>query len=1103
MGSQPAQPAARSGSGAPRLALLGAPGLVDADGSPVALPAKAIALLAYLALEHDQSHPRRALAELLWPGPDDVKARRNLRLTLFRLREALGGTVEWLEATRDHVQVVIGGARGLRVDVLDLMAGEQFPGGQPLTMTAPDGCPDYSVWLAGWRERVAVAWIGRARAAGEAALATNRPREAERLGRMIIDADPLEEVGHELVIRAHLLADHPDDARQHLDTYTDLLQSDLGITPAPGLRALIADARAGAGDASDSAGSRAKETTADLDPDVPLAVMPLPAPLTSFHGRRVEMQELGTTIRSRSARLLSVVGPGGMGKTRLCLEVARSHGRYFQEGAAFIALDGVADLADVPLVIATALGLDRVAVAPDPLAALTERLVEREILLVIDNAEHLLSATSGGPGIGALLAGLLTACPHLVCLVSSRQALRINGEDVTALGGLSHPAAPMSGEGPELSADAPLAVPAIEAFDAVRLLVDRLHRVDKGIRLDSETAPLIVETCQRVEGMPLGLELAASAVRDVPLSAVVATLRDSPEQLSPVIEGTPARHAELSAVYRYSVERLSADDQALLPKLAVFAPGFDAEAAARVAGATPGALARLCHASLLSRNTDGRYRMHVLLRQIAGRDTDAEVHDAHAAHYLDVLSGVAEASRGAGAAKAFAQLHADRPNHLEAWRHAVERGRVERLVSASTGLMTWAITSGEVPRAAEMLQEARAIATDPVDVATLLLREATAWKPRSKSLSTLEPMIHEALALIEDSDGVASLRGRLHMFLAMCTTQTDAPPEHADRLTRTAGLLAEESEDWGLLGFVNYRQAGDAIDRNDVEEGERLMRRAIDIFESSGNLRGLAIARKGLSWLHLETFHLWDAHETCVAALKDFEQLGNRLGVMFSEEIIGEALARLGSFDRAVPILERALASGREMGATGHRAYTLATLGMALRGAGEHDEAERVFADAVETARTRRQAEWLRYALFPWTRILLEEGRLVQAELCARELVESVEQATAPTTLLAARALLARVLLAAGNLDEAVGHAELAFRAIETPSDGRLALVAALDTAVECATVLRAGGREEDAETVWVMGATTLNQLATSIPDPTIRAGLLALPSSRALTGAG
>ena len=139
---------------------------------------------------------------------------------------------------------------------------------------------------------------------------------------------------------------------------------------------------------------------------------------------------------------------------------------------------------------------------------------------------------------------------------------------------------------------------------------------------------------------------------------------------------------------------------------------------------------------------------------------------------------------------------------------------------------------------------------------------------------------------------------------------------------------------------------------------------------------------------------------------------------------------------------------------------------MALRGAGEHDEAERVFADAVETARTRRQAEWLRYALFPWTRILLEEGRLVQAELCARELVESVEQATAPTTLLAARALLARVLLAAGNLDEAVGHAELAFRAIETRSDGRPALVAALDTAVGCATVLRAGGREEDAETL-------------------------------------
>lgn len=1099
--------------------MLGRTRLMGTSGEEVKLPAKAIALLAHLALEHGQRHPRRQLAELLWPGKEPDAARRNLRLTLHRVRDAVQrqdghGPDGWLDSDRETVRVLIRqpasardprAAAGLSCDVLDLLDGRPTTATGEIGLTAPEDCGEYSLWLASWKERVAVAWRGRLHAEGETALTDGRHGEAERIARVLVRAAELDESGHELLMRVLLAAGRPDEALRCFDNYAATMRRELGVGPGEQLQHLLEEAHGN--------GNR-RGRVPELDPDVPLSTDPIPVPLTSFHGRQKELRELGDALRSRGARILSVIGPGGMGKTRLCLEVARTAGRYFQEGAALVRLDDVTDVGDVPFAIASSLGLTRVATAADPLAALTDCLVEREVLLVLDNAEHLLAASGDqpakpsqdGPGLEATLVTLVEACPHVASLVSSRRPLGIPGEARTHLQGLSYPPrAPRSGS-PDPGT--------VEGFDAVRMLVDRLHRVDKRLKFQTETAAEIVEVCQLVEGMPLGLELVASAVRDEPLTQVAARLRSRPDDVAPVVDGTPARHADLGAVYRYSVALLEPADQALLPKLSVFAARFDAGAAADITGATPTSLARLCQASLLSRDADGRYRMHVMLRQMASRDLQLRVRDAHAAHYLGVLAGVAEASRGPAAAKTFDALRADRANHLEAWQHAIDRGWADRLVAASDGLMAWAIASGEVPQVATLLRSAREVCTDPVDVATMLLREVTALRPTVEDFGSLVPPAEEALDLIAalDADAlgeyarrnVVSLRGRLHLFIATCRNVTDDPPDEVARLALRAGREADESGDAGLQGFVLYHRAGEALGRDAVDEAAQLMRHAIDVFESSDNLRGLAIARKGLAWTQLDSFQPWHAYETSRAALEDFRLLGNALGQVYVHEIVAEALTRLGSFRLAVPLLERALADARQLGATGHRAFSFTLMGMALWGAGDVDRARATFSDAVQIARSSDRADWLRFALAPWTRFLIDQGHVVQAELCARELLRSAESADAPITLLSARALLARVLVDRGDLTEAATLAQQAADALQPRADGTLRLVDALDTAAECATALDAAGRGAEASRVWALGHATMRQVAESITVPEFRTRFLDdLPACRVIQQAG
>jgi predicted ATPase len=294
----------------------------------------------------------------------------------------------------------------------------------------------------------------------------------------------------------------------------------------------------------------------------------LPAPLTAFVGRERELAGLRALLARRDVRLLTVTGPGGVGKTRLTIEAAREIADGFAAGARFVPLAPLGSPDLVLPTIARTLGIGE-SRPGEILRDLTEQLASTELLLVLDNVEHLLAA---GPDLALLLA----FCPALTLLVTSRAALRVSGEHEFAA-----PPLPLPVEIGTWTFEQ------IAASDAVRLFVERAEAVQAGFRLTPANAWDVAEICRRLDGLPLAIELAAARVKVLPPRALLARL----ERRLPLLTGgprdAPARLRTMRDAVGWSYDLLDADEQRVFRQLAVFVGGFTLDAAIDIAGDGP------------------------------------------------------------------------------------------------------------------------------------------------------------------------------------------------------------------------------------------------------------------------------------------------------------------------------------------------------------------------------------------------------------------------------------------------------------------------------------------------------------------------------------
>lgn len=348
----------------------------------------------------------------------------------------------------------------------------------------------------------------------------------------------------------------------------------------------------------------------------------LPSASTPLVGRETELASIAQLLADPACRLVTLVGPGGIGKTRLALQLAANLQEHFSHGVYYVGLTSLTDPALLAQTIASAVACP-VHGAAEPRVELVQWLRQRQLLIVMDNLEHLLDGVD-------LLAEILQHVPGVRLVTTSRERLNLQGEWLFEVQGLPVPA--LSGAG-------------LEESSAAQLFLQSAQRARVGFMPSAQDRSAIARICRLVDGMPLAIELAAGWVRMLSCTEIADEIERDLHFLASTARDIPARHRSITAVFDQSWSLLEPRERSVLSRLAVFRGGFDRDAAEKVAGATPAVLSSLVSQSLVRRAGPHRYDLHELVRQYCGErlhETTAAV-EVHLAHALAVRDLVVEA----------------------------------------------------------------------------------------------------------------------------------------------------------------------------------------------------------------------------------------------------------------------------------------------------------------------------------------------------------------------------------------------------------------------------------------------------------------------------
>ena len=814
---------------------------VCAGGSPLPLGGtKPRALLAMLALHANQPVSAERLAVALWGEEVPPSAVKTVQVYVARLRKVLGDP--------DALVTTPAGYR-LRVRPGELDA-ERF---EREVAAARQALEDGGAQQAASQLREALdQWRGPPLA--ELASAPFAPAETARLEEqrlaalgLRVDADLAAGRHAELVGELQqLTARHPWREQLHaqlmlalyrsgrqaeaLEAYRharDVLVAELGLEPGAELRQL-----------HEAILAHDPALAAPAEPGTAPLHRVLPTPPNRTIGREHELTAVSARVRAEPVRLLTLTGPGGVGKTRLAIEVARAVEADFGGGAAFVSLAAVQRAEEVPAAIAGALEITLMA-GESPADAVERYLAERQLLLVADNFEHVLDAAS-------FVAGWLDACPALTVLATSREPLALAAEE-------RFPVAP------------------IAADDAVTLFAERASGIDPGFALDERSADAVAEICRRLDGLPLAIELAAARCGLLSPAELAERLGDALGALGEGARDAPARQRTLRTTIGWSHDLLSEDEQAAFAHFAVFAGAPDLEAAETITGAGLDTLDRLLAKSLLVRRRAARSttRLAMLdtirafaIERLAVRSDGDAVRERHVRHHLAVAErhGSDRALWGSGHRAHLAELDAGiddlhaamgwavgRPGGHEALRlcsalswywlardrltdaiewseqalslpgaddHPVLRARVLCLLAA--GL--WGL--GRAPEQPPVLAEAEAVArahAEPVQLARVL-ENLSVFASGAGHFDLGDALADEALSLAGSDVWTAAMAARASVLAAGDGPQLHERADRAVSLLERAGnhfhlasMLASAA--YGTLGEGNYAAARAYIER--------------------------------------------------------------------------------------------------------------------------------------------------------------------------------------------------------------------------------------------------------------------------------------------------
>lgn len=908
------------------------------DGEPLTCvnSPRTQSLLAYLILHRTAPQSRQQIAFLLWPDLSEARARSNLRYQLHLLRRALPDPDSFLQADELTLQwradapfksdvaafeafLVQADAAERRGNSREMHAALQAANNTYKGDLLPS-C--YDDWIVGERERLRQATTQALERLTRLFEEAQDYREALTVAQRLLRYDPLHESTYRSLMRIHSALGDKVSALSTFRKCAAILRAELDVEPSQPTRELYDRLLVGE---SSSMASNASTSMPRSHPSTQTAVPNnLPVALSSFIGRTVELAEVKKTLGS--ARLVTLTGPGGCGKTRLALQVATDMLQGQMQDAVWqISLESIRDARQIPQAIASAC---EIRVQKKPIVKLLiDRFRDEHVLLVFDNCEHLVPACS------ILIDRLLGECPQLSILATSREPLGLPGEYTLPVPPLSLP------DEFDLSGKWPGMLATLKTSEAVDLFVERATSNLPTFRLTEKNAAAVIEICRRLDGIPLALELAAAWVQVLSPRQIAARLDDALGLLARGVNSALPRHRTLRAAIDWSHDLLSEPERALFRRLAVFPGSFSLEAIQAVAGphesdkprrgksqarrqparqvAPEGMgllliMSGLVDKSLVNVRQEAeedslpRYYLLDTIRQYAREriDESGEVilaREAHARYYTSVaetagsLWGGPEQERGM-------QVLTNENENLEAsldW--LIQAGQVEIALKLSRSLAWYWWNRGEavegLDRTMQILGRPEARADTDLHARALTSASLLAW--RADRFDLARSLSQELLGIQRESGDMRAVSYSMSRLANIIWAQGD-PKTAQSMFEESLNLARELAEKQAIANALNNLGELARCDGN-TGAAESYLRESLSLNRELENVEGTALSEHNLAQVLLLLNQQAPAGALISSALSAYNRLCHRNGIAMCLSAAAEVLAAQAGCFRGEP----------------------------------------------------------------------------------------------------------------------------------------------------------------------------------------------------------
>lgn len=664
----------------------------------------------------------------------------------------------------------------------------------------------------------------------------------------------------------------------------------------------------------------------------------LPPQPTPFIGRRKELAEILARIDSPDCRLLTITGPGGVGKTRVALQVAAENIDAFPHGVYQVSLAPLSASSAIVTTVADALHFPFT--GPEaPSEQLWRYLKDKEMMLVLDNFEHLMDGVS-------VVSDLLENAGRLKLIITSRERLNLHEEWTYELAGMEVPD--------------PASINVAEQFASVQLFLNTAYRVYPKLTLTECDKTSIVEICDLVEGLPLGIELASSWVRVLSCSEIAGEIEKSRDFLATTSPNVPRRQQSLRAIFQYSWQLLLPRERDVLRRLSVFRGGMQRDAAEQVAGATLPLLLALADKSLLRRTPTGRYEMLEAIREYANEkleeepDIGLETRRRHTSYYIDLLRVHGESLRGGRQREALATLTAERENVRRAWNRTLEALDVELLHNGLESLFHLYEIRGWLQDGLELFDQAvTALAHAPhsrlqVTTRAMALGRRGWFASRLGRHQAAQRDLRQSLAIfLEWNEPREAAFARYN--LGVLSYQLGRY-EEAERLVqesletqRAAGARFGAARSLSILGII-------ARDQGRLHQAAQYLQESLSLHRALDEKRGIARCLNLLALLHRDQGRLREARVQIEESLELAREIDDISGIGYALSLLGVVLHELGDYVAARDYARESLDIREKFGDRRGMAFSHNDLGRALMMLERYEAAHEHFCQALAVA---------------------------------------------------------------------------------------------------------------------------------------------------------